>query len=178
MLTDLETPRLTLRELCLEDGPALQAYQSLPSNWQHQAVEPQEYSDGARVQRYLQYRGEGDGRRLFVFVARTTATGELVGEIGVSRTYPATLAVGFSVFPDKWGEGYATEMVRHALLFGFGHLKVHRITAAVAVENVACCRVLEKAGMILEGTSRECVEAQGRWWTEHQYAILAGDART
>jgi RimJ/RimL family protein N-acetyltransferase len=35
--------------------------------------------------------------------------------------------------------------------------------------------VLEKIGFIHEGTARECIWAQGRWWTEAKYALLARD---
>ena len=171
----LRTCRLTLREIRPEDGPALRAYQSAPANWQLQAVDPVEYSDGERIERYLQYRGEGNARRLYVFVAHNTSTKQLVGEIGISRTYPSTLAIGFSVDPQQWGNGYATEMARCSLTFGFDELKAHRITAAVAIENIASCCVLEKIGMTREGTSRECIFAQGRWWNEHQYAIIRSD---
>lgn len=178
MLPKLKTSRLTLSEVSPKDSLALKAYQSLPSNWRLQAVDPEEYTDGKRVERYLQYRGSGDQRRLHVFVARSTTNDQLIGEIGISRTYPRTLAIGFSVVPQHWGAGYATEMACSALAFGFSDLKAHRITAAVAIENEACRRVLAKIGMKREGTSRECVRAQGRWWTEHQYAIIESGQRT
>ncbi|MEL6298353.1 MAG: GNAT family protein [Pseudomonadota bacterium] len=72
-------------------------------------------------------------------------------------------AIGFSVTPDSWGMGYASELARFALSFSFDQLHVHRVTASVAVENPASCRVLEKAGMVREGTSRQCIEARGQW---------------
>lgn len=178
VLPELRTPRLILREIRPEDGPELQAYQSMPANWRLQAVSPEEYSDGKRIERYMQYRGEGEERRLHVFVARSISTDQLIGEIGVSRTYPETVAIGFSVVPQQWGHGFGTEMANRALTFCFDNLRAHRVTAAVAIENTACCRVLERIGMTLEGTSCECIKAQGRWWSEHQYAIIASDNRT
>jgi RimJ/RimL family protein N-acetyltransferase len=36
--------------------------------------------------------------------------------------------------------------------------------------------MLEKIGMQREGVLRECIFAQGRWWTEAKYAMLASDA--
>ncbi|MEL6298351.1 MAG: GNAT family protein [Pseudomonadota bacterium] len=171
------TSRLGLREINAEDGPELQAYQQLPSNWQLQAVDECEYADGARIERDLAFRGSGETRRLHTFVARDKAHGHLIGEVGISRTFPRTAAIFFSVTPDKWGMGYASELARFALSFGIEQLHVHRVTASVAVENPASCRVLEKAGMVREGTSRECIEARGRWWTEHQYAMIASDRR-
>jgi hypothetical protein len=41
-LPQLETSRLLLREVALDDGPALLAFQSTPSYWSRQAVEPAE----------------------------------------------------------------------------------------------------------------------------------------
>ncbi len=176
-LPTFTTSRLILRELEVEDGPALQAYQGLPAHWCRQAAEPIEYADGKRIQRYFEYRGEGDRRRLYAFVAQNSLNGQLIGEIGIARTFPETFAIGFSVDPQFWGNGFATEMAHCALMFCFRDLDAHRITASVAVENVASCCVLEKIGMAREGTSRECIKAQGRWWDEHQYAIIASDKR-
>lgn len=51
-------------------------------------------------------------------------------------------------------------------------LKLHRIEADVALENVPCIRLLERVGMVREGVLRDCIRAQGRWWTEAKYAIL------
>jgi len=178
VLPELTTKRLTLSEAGLEDGPALMAYQRLPAHWRLQAVEPEEYTDGNRLARYIQYRGDGDARRLYVFVARNTATDQLIGEAGISQTYPKIFEIGFSVAPQHWGKNYGTEIARHLLEFGFCNLAAHRITASVAIENAVSCRVLEKIGMKREGTSRECRMAQGRWWDEHQYAILETDHRT
>ncbi len=175
MLPTFKTDRLTLREISPDDGPELQAYQKRPENWRFQAVDPSEYSDGNRIERYMQFRGSGEERRLHAYVARAVPNDQLLGEVGISKTYPGTAAIGFSVDPGQWNRGYATELALFAISFGFDHLNLHRITASVAVENTASCRVLEKAGMVREGTARDCIKAQGRWWTEHQYAILKGD---
>src|SRR5262249_58642808 len=71
------------------------------------------------------------------------------------------------------GRGLATEIALRLLAFGFNDLKLHRIEADVAVENAACIRVLEKIGMFREGVAHDCIFAQGRWWTEARYAMLA-----
>ncbi len=46
-----------------------------------------------------------------------------------------------------------------------------------AIENLPCQRVMEMIGMQKEGTARDCIWAQGRWWTEVQYGMLEGDKR-
>ena len=71
--------------------------------------------------------------------------------------------------------GYGTEIAERLLAFGFEDLRLDRISADVAIENLACIRVLEKAGMVREGVARDCIWAQGRWWTEAQYVMRSGD---
>ena len=178
MLPHLETERLRLREVELDDGPALQAFQNSPEQWAHQAVEPEEFADCTlRIQRYFEHRGPDDQRRLFVYVAEDKDSGEIVGQASLSRSHPAIAAIGFGVAAAHAGKGLGTELARCLLSFGFDAVRLHRISADVAVDHVSCIKVLEKAGMVREGVARDCIWAQGKWWTEAQYAILAGDPR-
>ena len=176
MLPELHTDRLVLREVELDDGPALQAFQNRPEQWLHQAVEPQELADGTlRIQRYFEHRGPDDARRLFVYVAHEKIRGALVGTVSLSRAHPRIGNLGFGVATEYWRRGYATEMAARLIAFGFGEIGLHRIGADVAVQNMASRRVAEKAGMAYEGTARDCIWVQGRWWTEAKYAVLEGD---
>ena len=178
LLPQLETARLILRELSLEDGPALQAFQSRQSYWSRQAMEPEDFNDGTeRVKRYMQYRGTGDQRRLFDFVGRLRGDGRIIGHGCLWRSSPAIASLGLGIDEDHAGRGLATEIASRVLAFGFEDLKVHRIQADVALENPACIRVLEKIGMVREGVSRDCIFAQGRWWTEAKYAMLEDEHR-
>jgi RimJ/RimL family protein N-acetyltransferase len=177
MLPELHTDRLVLREMCLADEAELQAYRARPEHIRYQAVEPDKAGDAApRVRHYLQHRGSGASRRLYVYIARERSRNALIGEIGLSCfAHPALGVLGFGVAADHWGKGYATEMAARLIAFGFGALDMHRISADVAVENTACRRVLEKIGMVHEGTARDCIWARGWFWTEARYAILMSD---
>jgi RimJ/RimL family protein N-acetyltransferase len=176
MLRELETGRLTLRELRLDDAPALQRWPKSPPQWQHQAMEPEEFADtAARVGRYLQHRGEGAERRLFVYVAIEKASGVLMASAGLSRSGRSAASLGLAIAASHAGQGFATEIAAQLLAYGFEDLALHRICAGVALENAACLRVMEKIGMVREGVARDCIWAQGRWWTEAQYAMLRSD---
>ena len=177
MLPELETPRLMLRELSPSDASAMQEWRNSPTQWQLQAVEPAEFSDaGARIANYLKYRGEGATRWLFDYVARHKGDGSVIGGVSLARSHREVATVGVGVAARHCGCGYGTEMVRRLVDFGFGDLRFHRIAADVAIENHACIRLLEKVGLRFEGVSRDRIRAQGRWWTEARYAILASDA--
>lgn len=178
MLPQLETPRLILRELCLEDAPAIQAFQTKTSYLRCQAMELADFRDGTeRVQGYMQYRGSGERRRLFSFVARLSSDGAVIGSGSLSRSASAIASLGLGVDESYAGRGLATEIALRLLAFGFGELKLHRIEAEVALENAACMRVLEKIGMLREGVARDCIFAQGRWWTEAKYSVLEDEHR-
>lgn len=178
MLPDLETKRLTLRELAPEDAPAIQAArQNAPTQWLHQAVEPAEFTNvPERIANYLKYRGDGERRRIYDYVARLKSDGSVIGGVSLGRSHPAIASLGLRVVPSHGSRGYGTELARRMLAFGFSVLSLNRITADVALENQPCIRVLGKIGMQREGVARECIFAQGRWWTEAKYAMLASDA--
>jgi ribosomal-protein-alanine N-acetyltransferase len=179
MLPELHTERLLMREVREDDAHALQAIQNRPEQLRHQAVEPEELADGARrLQRYFQHRGADDNQRLFGYVAHRKSDGTLIGQVSLSCFFhPEIASIGFGVATEYWGHGYAAEMAANLIGFGFDRIGLHRIAADVAIENAACRRVLEKIGMSYEGTSRDCIWAQGRWWTEAKYAVLAGDRK-
>ena len=82
-------------------------------------------------------------------------------------------SIGYSLAQAHWGRGYATELARGLLRFGFETLGMHRIWAIVEPENVASARVLEKLGMQREGRLRDHRYAKGRWRDSVLYAILS-----
>jgi RimJ/RimL family protein N-acetyltransferase len=177
MLPELQTERLALREMRAEDAPALSAFQGCEEYWRHQAVEPQEMADSAgRIANYVKYRGPDDQRRLFVYVAMLKQNGMTIGTASLQRfEHPAIASLGIGIAASHGSKGYGTELARSLLAFGFAHVGLHRIAADVAVENRACIRILEKIGMAREGVARDCIWAQGRWWTEVKYAMLRSD---
>lgn len=61
---------------------------------------------------------------------------------------------------DAWGKGFATEIARAIIEFGFGELKLPKIYATVDDDHAASIRVLEKAGMKF---SEYEFDAQGRF---------------
>ncbi len=100
-----------------------------------------------------------------------------IGELGMNLSSPRfkMAEIHYSILPEFWGKGYATEAVHALLAFGFNGLDLHRIEAGVAIENVASIRVLEKTGMIKEGQKRKILPIRGEWKDNYQYAILEED---
>ena len=85
--------------------------------------------------------------------------------------------IWYKLHPNYWGKGYATEALNRALDFGFDELKLHRIQAGCAVENIGSIRVLEKVGMTREGHKRKILPLKSGWSDNYHYALLETDDR-
>jgi len=85
--------------------------------------------------------------------------------------------VWYKLHPDYWRKGYATEALNRVLNFGFGKLKLHRIEAGCAVQNIGSIKVLEKVGMTREGHRRKILPLKSGWSDNYEYAILDTDKR-
>ncbi|MTI38195.1 GNAT family N-acetyltransferase, partial [Fulvivirga lutimaris] len=95
-------------------------------------------------------------------------TGYIALKLGATKFQAGE--VWFKLLPDFWGKGIASEALSAVLKFGFHELKLHRIEAGCAVENIASARVLEKAGMQKEGTRRQALPLKSGWSDNHEYA--------
>ena len=84
------------------------------------------------------------------WVLRDRSNRELVGRGGLKHTTATgvdEIEVGWSIDPDRWGEGLATELARASVRAAFDVLGLDDVIAYTANDNVASWRVMEKAGM-------------------------------
>ena len=81
----------------------------------------------------------------------------------------------YKLHPNFWNNGYATEALNRIIHFGFDQLKLHRIEAGCAVENLGSIKVLEKAGMKKEGRKRQSLPLKSGWADSFEYAIIVTD---
>jgi len=78
-------------------------------------------------------------------------TGEFVGDAGLVHLglddRNAEIELGYRLKKKFWGKGYATEIARAWIAWGFDHLPLKEIIASVYEENESSRHVLEKVGM-------------------------------
>jgi [ribosomal protein S5]-alanine N-acetyltransferase len=103
--------------------------------------------------------------------------GNFIGLIGLNlgKLNYHSGEVWYKLHPQYWRKGYATESLKCVLNFGFCSLKLHRIHAGCATENIASIKVLEKVGFIKEGHHRKILPIRGAWVDNYEYAILEED---
>jgi RimJ/RimL family protein N-acetyltransferase len=97
---------------------------------------------------------ERDGFGYWIFF--DAATGEPVARGGLSRTEfdgRPEVEVGWTVTPDRWGEGFATELGEASLKVAFGELGLPDVVSFTLPHNVASRRVMEKLGFVYEKTA-------------------------
>ena len=85
-----------------------------------------------------------------MWLMRDRETGEMVGRGGLQWTFYVEdldeVEVGWSVVPERWGRGLATELALASIDVAFGPLDLEQIVAFTTPENVASRRVMEKSG--------------------------------
>lgn len=89
---------------------------------------------------------------LGMWMTEERATGRAVGFHVLNHVQgEADIQVGYALFQDAWGRGYATEMAVRLMRYGFDDMALPQIVAITNLDNVASQRVLEKAGLVRRG---------------------------
>ena len=117
--------------------------------------------------------------RNYTFAIETKIDRNFIGLFGLKRSIKKynSAEVWYLIHLNHWEKGYATESLKAVLNYGFETLKLHRISAGCAVENIGSIKVLEKAGMQKEGIGRGILPLKSGWSNNFQYSILETDTR-
>ena len=174
----LETARLILRPMTIEDAPDLKEWlgrDEVYTYWGRKAT-----------------IGEKEPERLFIdprpWVKRkpdlgfdwgiaSRETGRVIGTLTIFEVENNRMAgVGYRLSPDWWGKGIATEALMEAVRFLFAETELDRLWATADVRNTASWRVLEKCGFLREGTVRRG-KMVSAYCDYHLYGLLREDVR-
>ena len=103
---------------------------------------------------------------------------EAIGGIGVSintDVHRLTAELGYWLAESYWGKGIMTEAVSTFTDYAFEHFGLLRIYAKPYANNVASCKVLQKAGFLLEGRMKKNVIKDGQILDQFLYAKIKED---
>jgi RimJ/RimL family protein N-acetyltransferase len=178
--TQIETPRLLIRCPAPGDGAtvfggvvaSLEALRQFPASLPWAAFEPS-IEDSER------YCREGQAKYLLrtemPMLLFLKATNVYVGGSGLHSfdwSVPKC-ETGYWLHRGYTRQGLATEAVTAITAFAFNTLGMRRVVAFPDDENVASCKVCERAGYKLEGVLRnERVEPSGKLRDTRLYAIV------
>ena len=156
-MTILKTERLKLRPVVKRDLDDVYKWAKNPNVGPKAGWKPHESKGESREIINALFLGKET-----VWAITLTDDDMLRGVIGLEndpkRTNPYARMLGYWLNEDDWGKGYMTEAAEEVLRYGFNELDIPIITSNCYDFNDASRNVIEKIGMIYEGTLRESDE--------------------
>ena len=140
----LETERLILRPLTMEDKPAIFKWASDPRVAKFMLYPQYTSLDDADVWLESLYLEEKQLDYGFVW----KETGELIGSGGlVFKPEEDCWSIGYNIRHDMWGKGIVVEACKKIIEYARANYEVKRICGHFAKDNPNSGRVMEKLGM-------------------------------
>lgn len=174
----LKTNRLKIRELTFADLDNVHKLHSLPETDEFNTLGiPETIQTTEKILEEWLTLQKQEPRKSYILGIEKNDNNGFVGLIAINlgKVNYRTAEVWFKTHKDFWRKGYTTEALTKLLEFGFYDLKLHRIEAGCAVENIASSKVLEKVGMTREGMKRKKLPIRGEWRDNYFYGILEED---
>jgi len=171
----LETERLLLRDFALTDWDELNALVSDPSVTRFMHFAHWDEAKRREWFTWLVQNANNPKTDAYNWAMTLKSNGMLIGWlfIGGPRR-PLEAGCGYALHQHFWGQGYMPETLRAAIEYEFSTLGTRRITAECETQNTASARVMQKSGMVHEGTFYE-PDFEGNWAHRHHYAISKQD---
>ena len=181
-MPSIETERLLLRIVCRDDlddlarmfaDPDVVKYvgDGTPSN--------REEASKAVDSMIAHWQKHSFGR----WIAGDKVSGAFIG-FGGLRSLFGTPEVVYHLTKNNWGKGFATELARAALRFGFEERGFDRIVAITKPPNLASIHVMEKLGMQFEkhaqyyglDVAQYSITRDAFQWDGSSYAVFPDEA--
>lgn len=140
----IESERLVLRPVELEDAQAMNQYASDPDTTYFVFST---HKDLAQTKHDLAFYFLKEPLGKYAIVEKET--NQMIGTIDYHSINEATKSaeLGYTLHKDYWGKGYMTEACRTLITVGFEQIGFNYLCAIHDVRNPASGRVMEKAGL-------------------------------
>jgi len=168
----LESPRLCLRPLTTEDAEDMFAYTSVPESFRFLKREAHQSAEEDRV--FIQNALEGYRQhREFIWGIVLTGEDRLIGTCRLFDISPDenSCEVSYLIRPAVQRRNIASEAVSRLIAYAFEELKLSKVYARCAAENIGSERVMQKCGMRRETVLPHYAELHGRWQDFLLYSI-------
>lgn len=173
----LETDRLVLREIRIDDAETIYNYLS--------DSEVIKYLEGStdsieEAKGYISWISEGYEKRTDIrWGIELKENNTLIGDCGLGHINEPKIPteLGFMLSKKYWNKGYMSEVLKAILEYGFEELGLHRIQGWTHSDNIISSRLLLNNGFTKEGLHREFVYIwhRGIYFDADMYAILSKD---
>ena len=169
----LETERLLLREIAMDDAEAIFSCFSNENVTRYYGQETLVNMEQAEtfVKFFAQSYVEKKGIRWGIEIKGSKG---IIGTIGFNAWSPKhrRAEIGYEIHPEHWRKGYTFEALSKVIQHGFEELDLTRLGAVVFIDNEASHYLLSKAGFQREGILRDYMYQNGQSYDTYVYSIL------
>ena len=171
---NIETPRLTIRNLELTDLDDFHVYRSNPEVTKYQGFDVMTREQAGEFIRNNSTKRFGNAGEWMQYGIESKAAGKIVGDcaIKLDQHDSSTAEAGITISHIEQQKGYAKEALLGILTFLFDTIQIHRVVEIVDVDNIASINLVRSLGFRLEGHFIENKFFKGNWGSEFQYAML------
>ena len=142
----LSTERLVLRPVTAGDHAALLAHWTQP-DVRRFLFDGAALSAAEVAETIEESIGDFAARGFGIWLIELGSAAGLVGTAGLRPLGGSGLEIFYSLAPDAWGHGYATEAARAVVEYGLGPLGLPEVLAEVDEGNAASVAVVKRLGM-------------------------------
>ncbi|MBB6459508.1 GNAT family N-acetyltransferase [Flammeovirga kamogawensis] len=167
----LETNRLLLRSIDLNDAPDFFSYRSDTEANKYQSFVPVVLKEAEQLILRLPTDFNKIGTWFQLGICKK-GEDNLIGDIGVHFIDNEQVEIGITLSKDEQRKGFAKEALTVLFDFLFKELNKHRITASVDPANVDSLKLMEKLGMRKEAHHIQSLFFKGEWVDDIIFALL------
>jgi len=173
----LETERLVLRNVTLDDAEAIFAHfadEEVTRFLEIPRLESVEQAENV-IMFMLGLFERREGIRWAISLKESD---QLIGSCGFDRVTKLRGSRGeikYDLMRDYWGHGIMAEALAEVIRFGFDIMKLNRIEALVVSDAARSMSLLCKMGFQNEGTLRGYTYWKGQFWDEVSFSLLKND---
>ena len=176
-LLELNTDRLFLRTMNLNDAEAIFAYRSDAFENRYQGWIPKKIED---VYDFINNRITTEvnvANTWHQMVVINRENKKLIGDIGIHfmDEEKKQVELGFTLDKKCQGNGFATESVKQVIEYLFNTLNKHRIIGSIDPRNSSSIKLVERLGFRKEAHFRKSIFIDGEWVDDLIYAMLSED---
>lgn len=141
----LETERLILRPIIIEDAPFVYEWTSDERVTKYMSYPT--HTDKCQTEEWIKstFTDESEWNWAFVLKSENKIIG--TGSIGPNAQMKDYWGIGYNFHYDYWHNGYCTEAMKEVIRFAHNKLGVNKICSCHAVGNPRSGKVMEKCGL-------------------------------
>jgi ribosomal-protein-alanine N-acetyltransferase len=168
---ELRLQRSVVRSFRASDVPSLVRHANNRKIWMNLRDRfPHPYTK-ADARAYLRNVRRMEPETFFAIEVDSEATGS-IGYVLQPDVERMSAEIGYWLGEDAWGRGVATEVLEAVTRYAIARHQLTRLFALPFAGNTASCRVLEKAGYVLEARLRRSAIKAGVIQDQLQYAFV------